>query len=186
MSEIVDHIPEGQLCQAFDSMLIFKEKIEIVELLPDGSAKGNTSCICPAYVYLEGSRGKRFLCDFHYYFEQNITLSRTPELWPDIEKIFIDNREEIKKTFPKADVEVKKLGPCWCGSKSYVEVLNIDDTDGVTKRHIQYFCNFHWRKLYWRMLNHGLDLYNSGAEIHDQRFLMTESIEEESRNLRLV
>jgi len=186
MEKTVTSIPDGQLCQAFDSMLIFKEKIEMAEVLEDGTAKGNTSCICPAYVYLEGSRGKRFLCDFHYYFEYNITISRTPELWPEIEKVFIDNREKIKETFPEPHGNIKELGKCWCNGKSYVEVVNIEDTREITKRHIQYFCNFHWRKLYWRMLNHGLDLYNSGAEIHDQRFLMKESISEESLSLRII
>lgn len=187
MSDMITSIPEGQLCEAFDSMLIFKEKTEgLTETLEDGSAKASTSCICPAYVYLEGIHGKRFLCDFHYFFEYNITIHRTPELWPNISKVFIDEREKIKETFPESNGTIKDLGPCWCGGKSYVEIVNFNYEDGKKERHIQYFCNFHWRKLYWRYLNHGVDLYTNGGTIHDQRFLMTESIDNESMSLRAV
>ena len=74
-------IPQGQLCQAFDPMMYLPEKtLHII----DDPSKANTSCVAPAFVYLEGSRGKRFLCDYHYFYEKNMTESSTPNLWKDI------------------------------------------------------------------------------------------------------
>jgi hypothetical protein len=63
--------------------------------------KANTSCVAPASVYIEGVRGKRFLCDYHYHYEKNITLVRTPEQWDEIAKIVIDERDLIRETFPE-------------------------------------------------------------------------------------
>ena len=174
-------IPKDQLCQAFDPMLILKEKtIGLCEILDDGTAKSNTSCITPAYVYMEGSHGKRFLCDYHYYYEYNINKMRTPELWTQICQVLIDEREYVKETFAKPNGTIKDLGPCWCEGESYVELQN-SETD------FQYFCNFHFRKLYYRYLLHGKDLFlDESKKIHDQRHLITKSIDEDTRSVRAV
>lgn len=166
-------IPVGQLCQAFDPMIILPEKtINICEPM-----KANTSCICQAYVYAEGIHGNRFLCDYHYYYEYNINEMRTPHLLPQIFEYIVDEREKVKETFPLGTETVKELGPCWCGADSYVEVNSSGE--------IQYFCNFHFRKLYYRYLLHGQDLYDN-RQIHDQRFLIKHTIEEDSRRVKTV
>ena len=91
-------ISKNQKCQVYDPMMIFKVKTEGIV---DKDTTVNTSCLAPAYVLLEGSRGKRYMCDYHYASEKDITILRTPELLPEIEKFIIDEREEISKTFEK-------------------------------------------------------------------------------------
>jgi len=63
---MITKIPEGQICQAFDPRMIMTDNV-----LKSHNAKfqPNTSCVAPAYVYVEGKHGKRFLCDTHYYYE---------------------------------------------------------------------------------------------------------------------
>jgi len=58
---MITEIPEGQVCQAFDPLMMMPEKL----LRPELKNRMSTSCVAPAYVYIEGSRGQRFLCDFH-------------------------------------------------------------------------------------------------------------------------
>ena len=77
---LVDKIPEGQLCQAYDPIMINPEKT--VNIIEDPMT-ANTSCVAPAHIYMEGSRGKRFLCDYHYASEAILTQQRTPHLWKD-------------------------------------------------------------------------------------------------------
>ena len=63
---MITKIPEGQICQAFDPRMIKTEE----ELRKHNTnLQPNTSCLAPAYVYVEGKHGKRFLCDSHYYYE---------------------------------------------------------------------------------------------------------------------
>lgn len=173
MEQKISTIPKGQLCQAFDPILILPEKtVNICDPM-----HANTSCICQAYVYVEGIHGKRFLCDYHYYYEYNINEMRTPQLLPQIFEYVVDEREKVKETFSKESVEVKELGPCWCGAEAYVEIESSEE--------IQYFCNFHFRKLYYRYLLHGQIIYD-GRKVHDQRFLIKHSIEEDSRRVKTV
>ena len=167
-------ISKNQKCQAFDPIMIFPEKTEnIVD-----HRKANTSCVAPAYVFLEGSRGSRYLCDYHYYNEKSITIQRTPELWENIEKVFIDEREEIKKTFSKnTSTSITENYKCWCKGQSYIKISTKDKIP-----HDLYLCNFHFRKTYFRYYSNSVvfeDIFN----IVDERYLMKMSIAEESNNL---
>lgn len=54
---MIDTIPDGQVCQAFDPMMILPEKTNYII---DNPMKANTSCVAPASVYLDGSREKDF------------------------------------------------------------------------------------------------------------------------------
>jgi len=170
-------IPSGQLCQAFDPMMILPEKTKgIIK----SSMKANTSCVAPAYVYLEGARGKRFLCDYHYYYEKNMTLVRTPELWNDISKILIDNREEIRKTFPKilGNSVSNTFKSCWCGIPGLVKATNHGNQDF-------FFCNFHYRKIFFRYLSNGRDM-NEDYSVIDERVNLKLSVAEEAEQLTIV
>lgn len=166
---MIKSIPIDQKCQVFDPIMIFPEKsVNIVDPM-----KVNTSCVAPAYFYLEGSRGKRFLCDYHYFLEKDIVMHRTPEQWPLIEEYVISNASEIKKTFPtkKTDVLDDNI-VCWCGNRAYVKMQEFGK-DGIL-----FYCNFHYRKTYFRYLSNGinlLDVYN----VIDERYKMTISIDEE-------
>jgi len=166
-------ISKNQKCQVYDPMMIFKVKTEGIV---DKDTPVNTSCLAPAYVLLEGSRGKRYMCDYHYASEKDITILRTPELWPEIEKFIIDEREEISKTFKKNVKSIYTIGKmCWCGKRAYVILQPYHEEE-------KFFCNFHFRKYYYRGISNKFD-FEKFAKIVDERCQMEESIIEESNNI---
>ena len=169
-------IPKGQACQAFDPMMYLPEKTYKMDL----SAPLNTSCVAPAYVYLEGARGKRFLCDFHYFYEKNMTSARDRDSWSKIEKVFIDERERIKETFAKLNYDHRTFKKkCWCDSEAFVSF------EETKKNHTDYFCNFHYRKKFYRELSNGIDPLKDVVLV-DERSLMKIKIYEESENIKWV
>lgn len=172
---MVSFIPEGQLCQAFDPMMILPEKTADII---DDPMKASTSCVAPAYTYLEGSRGKRFLCDFHYEYERSITSDRTPELWPAVAQIFIDNREDIQNTFSKHKNPRSVFGKCWCDLEAFVKLIPHDEYQGPSL-----FCNFHFRKFYYRHLSNRSMIVDKHFDIIDDRQFMNMTIKEEALKL---
>lgn len=174
---MINKIPEGQLCQAFDALLVIPEKVS--EILEDTS-KANTSCVCPAYVYMEGSHGKRFLCDYHFTIEKAITNHQTPHMWPKISEYVINNIENVKETFQKDNnTSSELLGmQCTnhgCEAKAYVRCIR---NQGATED----YCNFHYRKKYYRYLSNGVPL-ETKYTIIDERYRMDISVEEEIESL---
>ena len=168
-------IPDNQICQAFDPTMINPVKaVNIVDTM-----KMSTSCIAPAYVYLEGSRGKRFLCDYHFYFEYDATIHRTPEKWNDIQQVLIDNLEKVKETFSLDPIEDSEYDDCWCKNKSYVKIMH-KEFGGI-----QFFCNFHYRKTYYRYASNN-KIFEKEYDIFDQRYKMTQTIHEEMEGLTLI
>jgi hypothetical protein len=172
---MISKIPEGQPCQAFDPMMILPEKTNYI--IPD-PMKANTSCVAPASVYVEGSRGKRFLCDYHYHYEKDMTLVRTPDQWDLIAEVVLDERELIRKTFPEltADSISDSFGRCWCGYISLVKAIRHDNG------HSSFFCNFHYRKLFFRYLSNGRQMWDDYSII-DERIKLKLSISEEAEQL---
>ena len=169
-------ISEDQLCQAFDPMMMFPEKT--MDIIPN-PMKANTSCVAPASVYMDGSRGKRFLCDYHYHFEKDMTNHRTPELWDQIASVLIDERELIRETFPQivGDSISSTFGKCWCGySQTFVRAIR----HGGDHQH--FFCNFHYRKLFFRYLSNGRQM-SDDYSIIDERIKLKLSISEEAEQL---
>ena len=175
---MVSTIPSDQICQAFDPIMIIPEKTNYI--IPD-HMKANTSCVAPASVYLEGSRGKRFLCDYHYHYEKDMTLVRTPELWKEISSIVIDERELIRETFPEIQgTSVSdSFGKCWCGYVSLVKATRHDNGSS------SFFCNFHYRKLFYRYLSNGRNMLDDYSII-DERVKLKISIAEEAELLTLI
>jgi hypothetical protein len=171
-------ISEDQLCQAFDPMMVLPEKTNYIINNP---MKANTSCVAPASVYIEGSRGKRFLCDYHYHYEKDITNVRTPELWDEIVSFMIDDRELIRNTFPEISgvSTYKSFGNCWCGYKSLVKAIS------HKSGHSTFFCNFHYRKLFFRYLSNGRQM-SDDYSIIDERVNLQLSIAEEADQLTLI
>lgn len=171
---LIDKIPQGQLCQVFDPIMINPDKL--VNILDD-PMKANTSCFAPAYIYMEGGRGKRFLCDYHYALEKSITCQRTPHLWNDIAKYVVDEREKIKETFAELDEEIVLIEKiCWCGAESLVKITNKESNISI------YFCNFHYRKTYFRYFSNNR-IVEDIFYIIDERKRMTKTIKEESETL---
>lgn len=175
---MVQSIPEGQICQSFDPMMVLPEKTNYIIRNP---MKANTSCVAPASVYIDGSRGKRFLCDYHYQYEKDMTNVRTPELWDDIAKFVIDDRELIRDTFPEisGDSISDTFGKCWCGYKSLVKAIRHDNG------HSTFFCNFHYRKLFFRYLSNGRQM-GDDYSIIDERIKLDLSIAEEADQLTRI
>lgn len=201
---MIDSIPEGQICQAFDPMMFLPEKtLNIIGV----TENANTSCVAPAFVYVDGSHGKKFLCDFHYYYEINMTRDSNinSESWKDIQSFIIDEREKIKETFEKNVITTKTLGKkcsifsthrpeLKCTGEAFVLViprgvvegkinftkgLDLDNSNGI------FYCNFHFRKNYYRYYSNGV-VYEDSHEILDERYRMESTIAEESINLTSI
>lgn len=180
---MVTQIPEGQLCQAFDPVLIIPGKID--NIAQRGSEV--TSCYAPAFVYIEGSHGKRFLCDFHYFYEKDIITVRNLEHWKDVEQYCFDNLESIINTFGDPfnvsddDLELIKNNKCWCGADSQVLGIHRKNSNIMV-----YFCNFHYRKIFYRYKNHGKDYLDTVIVKDARKLLYNMSIKEEGEKLPKV
>jgi hypothetical protein len=173
---MITSIPDNQICEAFDPMMILPEKTK--DIIKNN--KPNTSCFAPAYVYLEGSRGKRFLCDFHYHYEKDITIERTPEQWPLIAEYLVEKLENVKLTFGKNTTNrIKDTDLCYCNQQATILMIN-----KYSKHHL-YHCNFHFRKMYFRYLSNNVPYINDFIII-DERYKMDISIKEEMDQLPLV
>lgn len=189
---MITKIPEGQVCQAFDPMMFLPEKtIHIIE----GDRNANTSCVAPAYVYIEGTHGKKFLCDFHYYYEVNMTRDSgyvpRRESWQDIQEYIVDEREKVKETFAKDVATNKTLGRlCHVGAGTSLP-CNAEAFLFVRKKEQRFnnsgafYCNYHFRKNYYRFYSNGV-VYEDIYEVVDERYRMTVSIAEESVNIKAV
>ena len=174
---MLEKISNDQLCQAFDPMMILPEKVAGMSF----KGRANCSCVSPAYVYLEGPRGKRFLCDFHYYYEKTITEGRSPQQWKEICQIVIDERDKIKETFKKINYTTMTFDEtCWCESKAFVK-LTYYDLDVAPR----YLCNFHYRKMEYRHLSNGIKVSDE-AIIVDERSLMEETVIEQAERVKQV
>jgi hypothetical protein len=164
---MISKIPPGQKCQAFDPMMTLEGKTA-------DSRHANTSCFCPAYIYLEGSRGKRFLCDFHYVYEKNMTNYTTPGVWPDIEQYIVNEIDSIADSFDKNNNE-EVDGSCWCSAKAYVRIKHKESIGS------QFYCNFHYRKRWFRDISNNVDI--SDMIVIDDRMRMDITPTEEINRL---
>ena len=169
-------IPKGQACQAFDPMMILPDKTFGMDL----KSPPNTSCVAPASVYIEGIRGKRFLCDFHYFYEKSMSSVRSESAWDLVTQVFVDEREKIKETFPKLSYTSRTFKEkCWCDNEAFVKVTDKSGYDS------DYFCNFHYRKKLYRELSNDIDTLENN-NIVDERVFMTTTIMEEAENAKWV
>lgn len=170
------NIPKGQQCQAFDPMMILPEKTyRIIE----NHIEANTSCFAPASVFLDGIHGTRYLCDYHYQYEKQITLQSQPHLWTLVEKNIIDERDAIKDTFSKhSKTNETENNYCWCKKQAFVKTIH-KEMGGIF-----FFCNFHFRKFYYRNYSNYV-IFEDKYEIVDERYKMQMSIIEESENIKI-
>lgn len=203
---MITKIPEGQICQAFDPRMIMPD-----EVLEAHSAKHqpNSSCIAPAYVYLEGKHGKRFLCDTHYYYE--LFINRQSYSAPnhsvlEIGQYIVNETERVKETFAKNVTSTETLGKkCslinsfnkmhGCSADAFVKVNPIklvsgkinftvfQDVKDISKD--IFYCNFHFRREYNRYYNNGV-IYEDYHKVLDERSRMTMTLAEEASKLRYV
>jgi len=192
---MITKIPDGQLCQAFDPMMFLPEKtFNIIGI----NQNANPSCEAPAFVYIEGTHGKKFLCDFHYHYEVNMTSTRSNNdvgsPWESMQEYIVDEREKVKETFAKNITTTETLGykcsiysghkkDLVCIAEAFVKVNQ--KTNKISSQNSIFYCNFHFRKNYYRYYSNGVrfeDVY----DILDERYRMTVTIAEESSNLKCV
>lgn len=169
-------IPEDQLCQAFDPMMFLEEKNLKKD---DSSFVMSTSCVAPAYAYIEGSHGKKFLCDFHYFYEQRMVSLKNIRDWAAVAEVCLENFESIKDTFDKTVTERTIFEKCWCEEDAFVEI----DTRVINSS--RFFCNFHFRKFYYRSITNSIQVPKS-AILKDERIFMTKTIKQEAISLKLL
>lgn len=143
--------------------------------------KANTSCVAPASVYMEGSRGKRFLCDYHFHYEKLMTIERTPEQWPSIAEFLIDNREDLKSKFPDPETSDRdSFGACWCGrEETYVKLSH------KKNKSEKFFCTFHYHKLLYRYLSNNVEIERDYLVV-DERKHMALTLEEDADSVTLI
>jgi hypothetical protein len=189
---MITSIPEGQVCQAFDPMMYLPEKtLHIIDV----TQNANTSCVAPAFVYIEGSHGKKFLCDFHYYYEVNMTRDSgykvRADAWEDVQQYKIDEREKVKETFAKNVTTRITLGEkCSLGAGTACEcdaeaLVRVSKKDSHAETHGAFYCNFHFRKNYYRFYSNGI-VYEDIYDILDERYRMEITIAEESLKLKAI
>jgi hypothetical protein len=190
---MITNIPENQTCQAFDPMMIMPEKTaHITKFLK----KPSTSCVAPAYVYIEGTHGNKFLCDYHYHYEKfngNYLDYDESGLLDKREIILIDEREKVKETFAKNVTTTETIGK-YCSIRSDRGRTTSTKNDCVAEALVRatdkygnsvFFCNFHFRKIYYRYSSNGSN-YEDFYEILDERYRMSTTIIEESLGIKCI
>jgi hypothetical protein len=201
---MITKIPEGQICQAFDPRMIMPD-----DVLRDHQAKEqpNTSCLVPAYVYVEGKHGKKFLCDTHYYYELYMngqSYSAPNHSVLEIGQYIVNETEKVKETFAKNIRSTETLGHKCCLTNYYnkggigctsdalvkinvmrlpvgkVNFITMLDPDDISKDH--FYCNFHFRRTYARYINNGV-IFEDYFKVLDERYRMTMTLDEEAKRL---
>ena len=204
---MITKIPEGQICQAFDPRMIVTD---IVLAGHRAKTQPNTSCLAPAYVYVEGKHGKRFLCDTHYYYElyMNGQCYAAPNhSVKEISQYIVDETERVKDTFAKNVTSTETLGQI-CSLDNYynkggkgctadallkinvmerppgiVNFISTLDPNDLSKD--IFYCNFHFRRTYYRYINNGI-VFEDYVKILDERYRMTMTLAEEASRLTYV
>lgn len=159
-------------CQAFDPLMLIKEKAQ--DLHAD-LQRLNTSCFAPAYVYVDGSHGSRYLCDFHFALEHSAEYGYNGLEGLDVFSTTIIGLEKIKDTFGDIDSlpMPKPSVNCWCGNEAYVFMGDKGDNDRIASTS----CNFHFRKTYYRNLSNGIDLFEIYTILDYRKLMPDQSIE---------
>lgn len=141
-------IPSGQICQAFDPIMLLPEK-RITQLDPANNM--STSCLAPAYFYFYGSRGERFYCDYHFALEYRSTDQNSLD---SVFEYIFDSSLSILETFdePPKENYIPTGSKCWCGNPP--EVMTKSKKEGMSLL----VCNFHYRKMLYRGISNGIDL----------------------------
>jgi hypothetical protein len=204
---MITSIPEGQICQSFDPRM---NKTEEVLRNHNTREQPNTSCIAPAYVYVEGKHGKKFLCDTHYYYEiylNRVTYAAPNHSWKEIGQYIVDERERVKETFAKnvtttetighkcSLVNLYNAGNIGCTADALVKVnatervvgkinFNSRSNPNNFKEDI-FYCNFHYRRTYYRFVSNGI-VFEDFHKIVDERSRMTMTIAEEADRLTYI
>lgn len=203
---MINKIPDNQICQAFDPKMNLHPDVLRAHKVTENA---NSSCLVPAYVYVEGKHGKKFLCDYHYYYELYMNkqgYSDPSSSWEDIQQFIIDETERVKETFAKDVTSTETLGKkCslmnsfnkihGCSADAFVKVNPIKMVSGKinftvfqNRSNISediFYCNFHFRRESNRYHNNGV-VYEDYHKVLDERYRMTMTLAEEAARLTYV
>jgi hypothetical protein len=203
---MITKIPEGQICQSFDPKMHLSKEILQAQNVTENA---NVTCVAPAYVYIEGIHGKKFLCDYHYYYEIYMTTNGYSEpgiSWKNIQEYILDETERVKETFAKNIKTTETIGhKCslinsydrrfGCTADAFVKVVPtaivpnkinftvIKDRNNISEN--IFYCNFHFRREYFRYLSNGV-IYEDFHKIFDERYRMDFTLNEEAKKLTYV
>ena len=193
---MITSIPDGQICQQFDAKMHLPSSTLEAHKVNENTT---TSCVAPAFVYIEGTHGKKFLCDYHYYYEVNLVKNGYLRPGENIQEFIIDETEKVKETFAKNIKTTETLGHkcevfdsykagCQCTADAFVKVMPIKLVVGKVKlttiKNINkisegiFYCNFHFRRNYYRHYSNGL-VYEDFHKVIDERSRITMTIAEE-------
>lgn len=203
---MITTIPQGQICQSFDPKMNLHPDVLKAHKVTQNA---NSSCLSQAYVYVEGKHGKKFLCDYHYYYELYMNkhgYSAPGSSWEDIQQFIIDETEKVKETFAKNITSTETLGQkCslinsfnkshGCSADAFVKVNPTKMVSGKINFTVFkdwkdiskdiFYCNFHFRREYNRYYNNGV-VYEDYHKILDERSRMTFTLAEEAAKLTYV
>ena len=200
---MITSIPKGQICQQFDAKMHLQPSILETHKVTENAT---TSCVAPAFVYIEGTHGKKFLCDYHYYYEVHMIKSGYLKPGENIQEFIIDETERVKETFAKNVKTTETLGhkcsmfnsyktTTGCVADAFVKVIptklvvgKINFTAIKDKNNISesiFYCNFHFRREYYRYYSNGV-VYEDFHKVVDERSRMTFTLAKEAENLKYV
>jgi hypothetical protein len=135
-----------------------------------------------------------------------MTHSGYVKVGENIQEFVIDEREIVKETFAKNITSTETFGKkCsllnsfnpgfGCISDAFVKVnptgivpgkvnfTAIKDGNNISQS--IFYCNFHFRREYFRYLSNGI-VYEDYHQILDERYRMTMTVAEEASNLKYV
>lgn len=200
---MITKIPEGQICQQFDAKMHLPSSILKSQKVTQNAT---VSCIAPAFVYIEGTHGKKFLCDYHYYYEVHMIKNGYLKPGENIQEFIIDETERVKETFAKNVKTTETLGhqcslinsydkTMGCVADAFVKVnptnLVVGKINWTAIKNLNnisesiFYCNFHFRREYYRYYSNGV-VYENFHKIVDERFRMTFTLAKEAENLRYI
>jgi hypothetical protein len=204
--KMITKIPEEQKCQAFDPKMNFPPSVLEMH---GATENANVSCVTTAFVYIEGSHGNKFLCDYHYHYELYMSrqgYSHPENPWQSIVQYVVDERERVKDTFAKNVTTTDTLGhKCslinsydrryGCTADALVKVIPIKMVEGkinfTTVKDMNnmsdgvFYCNFHFRRESNRYYNNGV-VYEDFHKVIDERYRMKMTLAEEAEKLTYV
>jgi len=200
---MITSIPKGQICQQFDAKMHLPLSILEVQKVTQNAT---VSCAAPAFVYIEGTHGKKFLCDYHYYYEVHMVKNGYLKPGENIQEFIIDETEKVKETFAKNVTTTETLGQrcslinsynksMGCIADAFVKVIPtklvigkinwtaIKDMSKISEN--IFYCNFHFRREYYRYYSNGV-VYEDFHKIVDERSRITFTLAEEASRLMYI
>jgi|AntAceMinimDraft_13_1070369.scaffolds.fasta_scaffold00014_36 hypothetical protein len=169
----IEHWP---VCQSFDPMMFLPEKYDLM----GQDSPLSSYCSAPSYYYKNGTKGESYLCDFHYFYQ---ALSISEQERNEVFSVVVSNEEKIMEDFANSPEIPRPDLKCFsCGKDALVFLY-------CNKALVNRSCNFHYRKIHYRMQSNGLtytDVAGYEPDILDFRSTAINSIKEDYSDIRVL